>query len=172
MFEARERVAMAVDKDWKQVTAEEWKAQLAPNEYNVLREKGTEPAGSGEYDKFYPKAGEGHFACRACKAPLYSAAAKFESGCGWPAFDRCYAGAIDMRLDVSHEMRRVELTCHGCGGHLGHVFLGEKATDTDERHCVNSTSIKFIKGVAPDLAEGALAAAMRENVVKSVGNVE
>ena len=130
----------------------------------------TDAAHEGEYCDFKPT--DGHFACRACKAPLYSAAAKFESGCGWPAFDRCYAGAIDMRLDVSHEMRRVELTCHGCGGHLGHVFLGEKATDTDERHCVNSTSIKFIKGVAPDLAEGALAAAMRENVVKSVGNVE
>ena len=145
----------------------EWKAELSDFEYKVLREKATEPAGSGEYDGFYPKAGEGHFACRACRQPLYSAAAKFDSGCGWPAFDRCYTGSIDMCLDASHGLRRVELTCHGCSGHLGHVFLGEQLTAHDERHCVNSTSIKFIKGVAPATEESTVAGKLRSDAKPS-----
>merc|ERR1711998_415044 len=107
---------------------------------------GTEPRG-GEYDGFYPKAGEGYFECRACKAPLYSAEAKFKSGCGWPAFDKCYKGAVETTIDSSHGMRRIEITCAKCGGHLGHVFEGERMTATNERHCVNSVSVKFNKNI-------------------------
>lgn len=82
----------------------------------------------------------GHFVCRACNTPLYSAKAKFDSGCGWPAFDKCYKGAIDTKTDSSFGMRRVEILCATCGGHLGHVFEGERMTSTNERHCVNSVS--------------------------------
>ena len=81
---------------------------------------------------------EGHFVCRACRAPLYSARAKFDSGCGWPAFDKCYKGSVDIKTDVSFGMRRVEILCANCGGHLGHVFEGERFTKSNERHCVNS----------------------------------
>ena len=124
----------------------EWKAELSDFEYKVLREKATEPAGSGEYDGFYPKAGEGHFVCRGCKNPLYSAEAKFKSGCGWPAFDRCYKGGVKTIEDNSYGMRRIEILCARCDGHLGHVFVGEGMTKTNERHCVNSASVKFVKG--------------------------
>jgi peptide-methionine (R)-S-oxide reductase len=133
------------------VTDEEWRSRLSPFEYNVLRQKGTEPRG-GEYDKFYPAAGEGFFACRACHAPLYSAAAKFSSGCGWPAFDKCYKGSVNTFTDSSHGMQRIEITCATCGGHLGHVFQGERMTATNERHCVNSVSVKFVKNAAPPSA--------------------
>ena len=124
----------------------EWKAELSDFEYKVLREKATEPAGSGEYDGFYPKAGEGHFVCRGCKNPLYSAEAKFKSGCGWPAFDKCYKGGVKTIEDNSYGMRRIEILCARCDGHLGHVFVGEGMTKTNERHCVNSASVKFVKG--------------------------
>ena len=96
----------------------------------------------------YPKPGEGYFECRACKNPLYSAEAKFKSGCGWPAFDKCYKNAVEVTEDNSHGMRRIEITCASCAGHLGHVFVGEHMTPTNERHCVNSVSVKFVKGAA------------------------
>eukprot|EP01001_Neometanema_parovale_P012805 NODE_9126_length_661_cov_106.752788_g8862_i0.p1 GENE.NODE_9126_length_661_cov_106.752788_g8862_i0~~NODE_9126_length_661_cov_106.752788_g8862_i0.p1 ORF type:complete len:147 (-),score=31.66 NODE_9126_length_661_cov_106.752788_g8862_i0:153-593(-) len=127
---------------------EEWKKELAPKEFEVLRQKGTEARG-GEYDSFYPAEGEGYFACRGCKAPLYSAAAKFKSGCGWPAFDKCYQGAIKTVVDNTHGMRRVEILCAACDGHMGHVFEGEHMTPTNERHCVNSVSVKFVKEAPP-----------------------
>mmetsp|Transcript_36651 Transcript_36651/g.96761 ORF Transcript_36651/g.96761 Transcript_36651/m.96761 type:complete len:152 (-) Transcript_36651:795-1250(-) len=107
-----EQIATMQDADWK--------AKLSDKDYRVLRQKGTEPARSGEYDGFYPKPGEGHFVCKGCSNPLYSAAAKFKSGCGWPAFDRCYTGAVKTYEDNSHGMRRIEITCMKCDGHLGH----------------------------------------------------
>ena len=133
----------------------EWKAELSDFEYKVLREKATEPAGSGEYDGFYPKAGEGHFVCRGCKNPLYSAEAKFKSGGGWPAFDKCYKGGVKTIEDNSYGMRRIEILCARCDGHLGHVFVGEGMTKPNERHCVNSASVKFVKGGAAAPAEEA-----------------
>lgn len=135
-------------------SAEEWKKDLSPFEYGVLFKKDTERAGSGEYDKFYPQAGEGYFACKACANPLYSAQAKFKSGCGWPAFDKCYSGSVVTKTDGLFGMTRTEILCARCGGHLGHVFEGERMTPTNERHCVNSASVKFVKGAAPpDLTE-------------------
>jgi len=151
VIDKTEQVLAALEKQAPQEVAlqkseDEWKTELTPEEYEIIRGKGTEAAGSGEYDRFFPEQGEGHFACRACKQPLYSAAAKFDSGCGWPAFDKCYVGGVLMSIDNSHGIKRIEITCGKCGGHLGHVFLGEKETATDERHCVNSMSIKFVKG--------------------------
>jgi peptide-methionine (R)-S-oxide reductase len=111
-----------------------------------------EPKG-GEYDGFYPQPGEGYFACRGCAKPLYSAAAKFKSGCGWPAFDKCYAGSVECFADNAHGRQRIEITCAGCAGHLGHVFIGEHFTPTNERHCVNSVSVRFVKGGATTAEE-------------------
>ena len=132
---------------------DEWKRYLDPMEFKVLRLKGTEPRG-GEYDSFYPPAEDGHFACRGCSRPLYSAAAKFKSGCGWPAFDKCYMGAVAIREDRTLEPLRIEIMCAGCDGHLGHVFAGERMTPTNERHCVNSVSVLFIKGLPARVLPG------------------
>jgi len=128
-------------------TDAEWKAELTAQEFDVLRKKGTEPARSGEYDKLYPK--EGYFACKGCGNPLYSAQSKFNSGCGWPAFDKCYDKGVITEVDLAHGMKRIEIMCLKCGGHLGHVFTGERATPTNERHCVNSVSVKYVKDAAP-----------------------
>ena len=127
---------------------EEWRHELAPETFYILREKGTERPGTGKYDKFYPK--DGHFACAGCGTPLYSAASKFDSGCGWPAFDKIVKGSVVTQTDNSFGMRRVEIMCAGCGGHLGHVFDGERMTMTNERHCVNSLSVKYIDAPLPD----------------------
>ena len=152
------RVAIAeatVDKTMAEATTLDkttadavWKENLSAFEYKVLRQKGTEPRG-GEYDSFYPKPKEGYFVCRGCKNPLYSAEAKFKSGCGWPAFDKCYKNSVEITEDTSHGMLRIEITCANCAGHLGHVFVGEQMTPTNERHCVNSVSVKFVKGAPP-----------------------
>lgn len=106
----------------------------------MIREKGTERAGTGEYDKFYQ---EGVYTCRACGNPLYTSEAKFKSGCGWPAFDDEIPGSVERHEDKAFGMVRTEITCAKCGGHLGHVFKGEGFTPTNTRHCVNSLSIKF-----------------------------
>lgn len=130
------------DKDPTTVSESEWRQVLSEEEYRILREKGTEYPGTGEYDGFYPK--EGHFVCRACGNPLYSASSKFKSGCGWPAFDMCYKGSVATKTDLSFGTRRVEILCARCGGHLGHVFEGERMTPSNERHCVNSISVKYV----------------------------
>jgi peptide-methionine (R)-S-oxide reductase len=129
----------------------EWRQALSPVQYNILRQKGTEPPRSGEYDKFYPK--EGYFACAGCGNPLYSAQSKFDSGCGWPAFDKCYEGGVKTEIDNSLFMRRVEILCAKCDGHLGHVFENEGFTETMERHCVNSVSMKYVPEGQPPAAE-------------------
>jgi len=123
-------------------TEDEWKKALSDKEYEVLRNKGTERAFSGEYDHSFDK---GTYVCKACGNPLYSWQSKFDSGCGWPAFDKCIPGALKTHEDTSHGMKRVEIMCGACDGHLGHVFSGEHLTDTNERHCVNSVSIKLVK---------------------------
>jgi peptide-methionine (R)-S-oxide reductase len=125
-----------------QRTPEEWRAVLTPAQFRILREKGTEPPNSGEYNKHYPSSGTYH--CAGCNAPLYKAQHKFSSGCGWPAYFDCIPGAVARHEDRSHGMVRTEIVCANCGGHLGHVFKGEGfPTPTDERHCVNSISLRF-----------------------------
>ena len=99
-------------------------------------------AKTGKYDKFYPT--EGYFACRKCGEPIYSHQAKFDSGCGWPAFDKCYEGSIIAKPE-DDGTGRVEIVCASCKGHLGHVFKGEGFTETGERHCANSRSLQFVK---------------------------
>ncbi|KAJ0640136.1 putative peptide-methionine (R)-S-oxide reductase [Helianthus annuus] len=129
-------VAMAAQV---QKSEEEWRAVLSPEQFRILRQKGTEYPGTGVYDKFYE---EGVYTCAGCETPLYKSTAKFNSGCGWPAFFEGLPGAINRNADP--DGMRVEITCAACGGHLGHVFKGEGfRTPTDERHCVNSISLKF-----------------------------
>ncbi|GLC54221.1 Peptide methionine sulfoxide reductase B2, chloroplastic [Pleodorina starrii] len=118
-----------------------WKEVLNAEEYYILRQKGTERAGTGLYNKFYE---DGVYKCAGCGNPLYKSETKFNSGCGWPAFYDEIPGAVDRHVDNSYGMKRVEITCANCGGHLGHVFEGEGfPTPTNQRHCVNSVSIKF-----------------------------
>ncbi|KAK7412619.1 hypothetical protein VNO78_04124 [Psophocarpus tetragonolobus] len=125
-------------------TEDEWKVILSPEQFRILRQKGTELKGTGEYNKFYE---EGIYNCAGCGTPLYKSTTKFDSGCGWPAFYEGFPGAINRSADP--DGRRTEITCAACGGHLGHVFRGEGfKVPTDERHCVNSISVKFVPGNA------------------------
>ncbi|PIL25008.1 hypothetical protein GSI_12896 [Ganoderma sinense ZZ0214-1] len=127
-----------MDDSSKAKSDAEWRAILSPEQFRILRQKGTEAAGTGKYDKFYE---EGVYTCAGCGTPLYKSTTKFNSGCGWPAF---FDGAVNRHEDRSFGMTRTEITCAACGGHLGHVFKGEGFPNpTDERHCVNSISLNF-----------------------------
>lgn len=124
-------------------TEEEWRNELTPEQYDILRKKGTEPAFSGA---LYRNHADGTYHCAACGAELFKSDTKFESGSGWPSFFLpADQSAIETHEDTSHGMRRVEVTCARCGGHLGHVFPdGPKPTGL--RYCINSASLKFEDG--------------------------
>jgi peptide-methionine (R)-S-oxide reductase len=123
-----------------QLSDQEWRDRLTPERYAVLRQSATEPAWSGEY---LHVDGDGVFRCAGCGAELFRMADKFDSGSGWPSFDRAAAaGAIAEREDRSHFMTRTEIVCARCGGHLGHVFP-DGPTDTGLRYCVNSLALDY-----------------------------
>ncbi len=120
----------------------EWKSALTPEQYYVLREKGTERPHTGEYDLFFE---DGIYHCAGCEAPLFESDSKFDAHCGWPSFDQAISdSSIIERLDKSHGMIRTEIVCANCGGHLGHVF-NDGPTNTGLRYCVNSISLGFEK---------------------------
>lgn len=122
------------------MTEDAWKEQLSPNEYAVLRRAGTEPPFSGEYVHLDEG---GQFHCKGCGALLFESDAKFESGSGWPSFtEPAFADAVELRPDNSLFMRRTEVVCRRCGGHLGHVFDDGPGAD-GQRYCINSCSLDF-----------------------------
>jgi peptide-methionine (R)-S-oxide reductase len=119
-----------------------WREHLKPDEYTVLREKGTERAFTGEYWNVWE---EGTYHCRGCGEVLFQSDTKFDAGCGWPSFDRpASEGVIEESRDTSHGMIRTEVLCQKCGGHLGHVFP-DGPTETGQRYCINSLSISLEK---------------------------
>lgn len=123
-------------------TEEEWRKILTPEQYQVLREKGTERAFTGKYDQIFSK---GTYLCAACGNPLFSSETKFNSGCGWPAFYLALAGdRVKLQKDTSHGMVRTEVLCARCGSHLGHVFDDAPDQPTGQRYCINSVALKFV----------------------------
>ena len=121
------------------LTEEEWKKKLTPEEFHILREKGTERPFTGEYDKFYK---DGTYKCAGCGTELFTSSSKYDSGCGWPAFYEAMPEKIQESADNSFGMTRVEITCENCGGHLGHVF-NDGPQPSGLRYCVNSISLDF-----------------------------
>jgi peptide-methionine (R)-S-oxide reductase len=132
-------------------TDAEWRKILTPEQYAVLREKGTERAFTGEYDHQFAK---GTYACAACGLELFTSDTKFNSGCGWPAFYAAKAGdRVKLTTDFSYGMKRVEVTCARCGSHLGHIFDDAPDQPTGQRYCINSVSLKFIPLKEPSASE-------------------
>lgn len=123
-------------------TEEEWKKILSPQEYYVLRQKGTDYPSEEGYTAHFEK---GTYLCRACNLQLFESNSKFESHCGWPSFDDAIDGTVKYVLDKSHGMIRTEIICAACDSHLGHVFDDGPQETTGKRYCVNTSSIKFVK---------------------------
>jgi peptide-methionine (R)-S-oxide reductase len=126
-------------------TEAEWRAQLTPEQFHVLREAGTERP-FGQVYKEFSKQGGGTYYCAGCNAELFSSDHKFDSHCGWPSFyDPANAKNVTLHEDYAMGMKRVEVRCAVCDGHLGHVFTGEGFnTPTDKRYCINGVALKFV----------------------------
>ena len=121
-------------------TKQEWKTQLTELQYYVLRQAGTERAGSSPLDKIYSP---GIYSCAGCNTPLFNAANKFNSGTGWPSFDKEIEGNVAFSVDYNIGMARTEEHCAVCGGHLGHVFNDGPSKTTGKRHCINGAALTF-----------------------------
>ena len=125
----------------KTLTEAEWRERLTPEQYHVLREAGTERAFTGQYDKHYE---EGTYTCAGCGTVLFESDAKYNSGCGWPAFTKpAENDKIEEKRDMSFGMVRTEVLCAECGGHLGHVFPDGPPEEGGMRYCINSLSLDF-----------------------------
>ncbi|AZJ35934.1 peptide-methionine (R)-S-oxide reductase MsrB [Tenacibaculum singaporense] len=133
---AQNKKKYAVDK-----TNNEWKKLLTPKQYFVLREAGTERPNSSPLN-FNKK--EGTYVCAACKTPLYKSENKYDSGSGWPSFDRAIKGNVELDTDYKLGYARTELKCNTCGGHLGHSFNDGPKKTTGKRHCINGVALEFI----------------------------
>ena len=134
--QTKEKMNVKVNK-----TEKEWKEQLSPIQFEILRNKGTERAFTGEYWDHFEK---GKYVCAGCEAELFTSDTKFDSHCGWPSFDKAIKGSVIYKEDLSFGMVRTEVMCANCGGHLGHVFDDGPRETTGKRYCTNSVSIKFI----------------------------
>ncbi|WP_299526568.1 peptide-methionine (R)-S-oxide reductase MsrB [uncultured Lutibacter sp.] len=124
-------------------TEEEWKKELTPQQYFVLRQKGTDAPSEGGLTAHFEK---GTYLCAACDAQLFESNSKFESHCGWPSFDDSIKGTVNFVKDKTLGMIRTEIICASCDSHLGHIFDDGPKETTGQRYCVNTTSIKFVKG--------------------------
>ena len=129
--------------DMKHLTDEEWKKKLTPEQYRVLREKGTEPAFTNKLVDNHEK---GMYTCAACGHELFSSDAKFDSGTGWPSFDQAMNREnVELHEDITLGMHRTEVVCKNCGSHLGHVFPDGPRETTGERYCINGCALNFKK---------------------------
>lgn len=125
-----------------QLSNEEWKKRLTPEQFHVLREKGTEAPYTGA---LVNNTLEGTYTCAACGNVLFDSSTKFEAHCGWPSFYDAKPGAVNFTEDTSHGMVRTEVTCANCGGHLGHIFPDAPDQPTGQRYCINSAALQFVK---------------------------
>lgn len=168
----------AMPKPEIQMTDDEWRKLLTPEQFEVTRKQGTERSFGKIYEEF-EKQGEGTYYCVCCGAELFTSKEKFHSGCGWPSFyDSSKAKGVLERPDDSHGWQRVETVCKRCGAHLGHVFDGESVsanTPTNRRFCINGTALKFVEkgGEAPKLLEvNSEAVQKKKDEVAKEGGVE
>ena len=135
------RTSCALQKPEISLSDQEWQKRLSPEQYDILRRKGTEKPFSGRYLHLQE---DGTFSCAACGNPVFDSSAKFDSGSGWPSFDQAVPGSVRLSPDFSHGMKRTEVSCARCGSHLGHVFA-DGPTATGMRFCINSAAMEFEK---------------------------
>ena len=133
-------ITMNTEREELPESEEEWRERLSPEEYRGLREKGTEAPFTRANLK---EERDGTYVCAACGNPLFDSNAKFDSGSGWPSFDRAIAGSVQLIEDHTEHMARMEAVCTRCGSHLGHVFP-DGPTETGDRYCMNSVSLEFV----------------------------